>query len=424
MSRTIIIGLDGVPYELVKDLSGKGIMPNAGKIISNGIFQKIKSTAPEVSSVAWSSVITGANPAEHGIFGFTDIMPPEYKMCFPDFSNLKESPFWDRSDIRSTIINVPGTYPVRKMNGVHISGFVSIDLLKSVYPKSLVAKLNEFGYRLDVDSEIAHKSMDLFLEDLEESHKALVETYDYLWKESDWDVFMLVFTGTDRLMHFLFKAYADKNDKYHNNFIDHFKEVDDELGKILGKMKEDDVLLILSDHGFREAQQSIYINFILEEEGFLGFKGSEKTLGDIDSKTRAFALDPARIYINYKGKYRCGSVDEKDQGKVIKELIEVFKGKTIDGSKVIRNIYRKEEIYKGPLLDSAPDLILTANDGFDLKASMGSTVASGETIFTGCHTRDNAFLLAMGLDETAVSGVGDVEEVGKLIKLLTNKREA
>ncbi|MHC4585820.1 MAG: alkaline phosphatase family protein [Planctomycetota bacterium] len=393
-SKTVIIGLDGVPFDLLNDLAESGVMPNTASLIANGTFTKMQSSIPEVSSVAWSSIITGRNPAEHGIYGFMDLYPNSYKMRFPNYSDLKASPFWDQWQGTSVIINVPSTYPVRKMNGVHISGFVSIDLQKSVYPSSLIPKLKELNYRLDVDSQKAHQSMDDFLIDLDETLDARIETYQYIWDNEDWQIFMLIFTGTDRLMHFLWEAYEDKNHKYYETFLNHFRKIDEAIGEISGQLCEDDLLLILSDHGFERLDKEIYINFILQKEGFLKFSSTqERSLASIDYSTKAFALDPARIYINEKGKYPQGSVDKKDSQSVAKDLEALFASLEVDNNRAIRRVYRKEDIYSGPLLDEAPNLVLMGASHFDLKASVKATQASDKGIFSGKHVQDTAFLL-------------------------------
>jgi len=61
-TRTIIIGLDGVPSGMIKEFAETGVMPNVAQLIEQGIFKKLHSSIPEVSSVAWSSIITGQNP--------------------------------------------------------------------------------------------------------------------------------------------------------------------------------------------------------------------------------------------------------------------------------------------------------------------------------------------------------------------------
>jgi len=72
-AKTVIIGLDGVPFGMIQDFTETGVMPNIAGLISRGIFKKMHSSIPEVSYVAWSSIITGQNPRWHGIFGFRDI---------------------------------------------------------------------------------------------------------------------------------------------------------------------------------------------------------------------------------------------------------------------------------------------------------------------------------------------------------------
>ena len=401
--RTVIIGLDGVPYSLLKDLSGNGVMPNTQSIIENGLFRQMASTFPEISSVAWSSIITGKNPGEHGIFGFTDLIEGTYNLSFPNFGQLKAMPFWKRDNERSVIINVPSTFPASEMNGIHISGFVALDLERSTYPKTMVSRLRELDYRIDVDSSKAHQSMDLFLEDLDKTLKARKKLFNHLWDNEDWQNFMLVFTDTDRLMHFLWSAYEDKNSKYHGAFLDHFKQIDELLGKIIDNIEDSDSLIMLSDHGFERLDKDIYINYFLKREGFLKFQDTQDTHGlNIDYSTQAFALDPARIYINLEGKYPRGSVHQEDKDKVIAELERLFYSLEIDGKRIIKSVHKKEDVYHGAFIEQAPDLVLLANKGFNLKASIKAQKLSDNDIFTGKHTQDDAFLL---INKKCASGI-------------------
>lgn len=394
MKRTVIIGLDGVPFGLLKDLSEKGVMPNVKEIISKGTFKKMRSSVPDVSSVAWSSVITGANPAQHGIFGFTDLAEGSYRLTFPNFNNLKREPFWHRDKkSRHAIINVPSTYPAKELNGVLISGFVALDLERAVYPSSLTPVLKDMEYRVDVDSAKAHQSMDLFIKDLNRTNEARISLYRHLWDEA-WKTFMLVFTGTDRLMHFLWDACEDEDNVFHKEFNNYFRRIDEVIGEIAGKMNGEDDLIMLSDHGFERLKNDVYINCILKNNGFLKLK-DDKTVSftSIDYGTKAFALDPARIYINMKGRYPRGSVAVEEREKVLRDVEGLFKNFEIGNKRVIKHIYRKEEVYDGPYLDQAPDLVLIGNKGFNLKAAVNSEKVYSSGIFTGKHTEDNAFLL-------------------------------
>ncbi len=395
--RIVLIGLDGVPIDMLRALAGNGTMPHTAELLSRGVLRTMQSSIPEISSVAWSSLITGANPAKHGVFGFTDLFPGTYDLRFPNFSDLQVPPFWTELAGESVVMNVPATYPVRAMKGVHISGFVSIDFERSVHPRDLVPKLREMDYRLDVDSEKAHKSMDLFLADLDRTLAARVEAARYLWDSRDWQLFMLVFTGTDRLLHFLWDAYEDEGHRYHAAFLDHFRVVDQAVGEFAGSATDDDLVVMLSDHGFERLETEVYVNYLLEQEGFLTFrKGAGRDLKNVESSTKAFALDPARIYLNLKGRYPAGGVVRRDADRVLTDLRDLTRSLEIGGRKVIRDVYAKEEIYAGPLLDRAPDLVLVADHGFNLRGTPRAEQLHGRTIFTGKHTQDTAFLLVAG----------------------------
>ena len=405
--RTVVIGLDGVPFSLLNNLTRQGVMSHTGKVIARGKFQKMSSSIPEVSSVAWSSIITGENPGQHSIFGFTDLVPKTYQLRFPNFHDLQSQPFWMKNNLRSVLINIPATYPVKEINGIHISGFVSLELEKAVYPRALIPFLKEIDYRLDTNSTLAHKSLDLFVEDLDKTLNAQVALYRHLWNSQPWQLFFLVFTTTDRLMHFLWKTHRDEGNQYHQNFLNHFRKIDAVIGEISANLNPEDLLFIISDHGFEDINYHVNINHLLKKEGFLkitpptlpppqggrneegGKEGMDLPIGE---ETKAFALDPARIYLNHRGKYPKGSVSESECETLLKKLTDLFSGLEKDGEKVIRSVYRKEEIYRGPFVEQAPDLILVGASGFNLKANFKADQIYTRDIFTGKHSQDDAFL--------------------------------
>ncbi|MBW8001801.1 MAG: hypothetical protein FVQ80_07225 [Planctomycetes bacterium] len=401
--RTVIIGLDGVPFGMIKEFGENGVMPNTGELIKKSVFKKMNSSIPEVSSVAWSSMITGSNPARHGVYGFMDLQPESYKMTFPNFNSLKVPPFWEKWEGKSVIINVPSTYPVKQMNGAIISGFVSIEFEKSVYPQSLIPQLRDLDYRLDVDAGKAHSDIEGFLVDLDKTLEARIESYRFLWETQDWQNFMLVFTATDRLMHFLWDAYEQKDHKYHQFFLDHFSKIDKAIGEIADKLTDDDLLIMHSDHGFEKLDYDVFLNYLLMEEGLLQFEpGADASIANISSGTKAFVMDPARIYLNYKGKYPCGSVEPGQREELLSKLENIFSSLELNGKKVIRDVYRKEQIFAGPYLDDAPDLTLVGGEGFNLKANVKMQKLFDKGVFTGKHTQDTAFLLVKGLSDDSI----------------------
>ena len=396
-SRTIIIGLDGVPYGVIKNLTETGIMKNLAAIIKEGVFRQMTSSIPEISSIAWSSIITGKNPGEHGIYGFIDLHPGTYRMFFPNFSTLKVPPFWATDNGTSVIINVPSTYPAQELNGVLIAGFVALNLEKAVYPAELVPHLTDIGYQIDVDSGKAHQSMDLFLRDLDRTLKSRIEAYRYLWNTQEWHTFMLVFTGTDRLFHFLWNAYENTSHSYHEAVLDHFRQIDEVIGEIAARMNDHDHLLLLSDHGFEALNCEVNLNYCLKEHGFLTIQdGKEDNFSNIDHATKAFALDPSRIYVNLERKYPQGSVKHEDKERVMDDLISLFQSLEANGQPVVKAIHRGQEIYHGQYMNQAPDLVLLSNCGLNLRANIKAKQLIDKGIFTGKHSQEDAFLVVKG----------------------------
>jgi predicted AlkP superfamily phosphohydrolase/phosphomutase len=397
--RAVLIGLDGVPYTLVQGLARKGVAPNLAKLAGQGPshFKQMDASLPEISSVSWSSFMTGVNPGRHGIYGFMDLKPQTYQMYFPSYPHLKAPVLWDtlgQRGQRSVVVNLPGTYPARPHHGVLISGFVAIDLKKAVHPASLLPKLEGIRYRIDVDTSKAHDAEFLYA-DLDETLEAREKAFDLLWDEEEWDLFVAVITGTDRLQHFQWDAVSDEEHPNHTRAMAFYRKVDDVVGRILRKLGDSDALYVMSDHGFTGIEQEVILNRHLVEQGFLSWeKDPPGSYEDIRPESRAFAMDPSRIYIHRQGRYPKGSVAEADVPALREELKRLFLELEHDGRRVVREVYFPEQIYEGPELDRAPDLVLLSNYGYDLKGNIRKPDVFDRTHFMGMHTRDDAFLLS------------------------------
>lgn len=393
--RTVIIGIDGVPFHLIDTLSEEGVMPYMKTLKEEGTFKKMQSSIPEVSSVSWSSIITGKNPGEHNIYGFTEVLPGTYTLSFPHFGKLKSPPFWNREGT-FTVINVPSTYPASPLNGVLVSGFISPDLEKAVYPREYIDTLKKFDYRIDVDTKKAQKSTLLLFKELFEALESRMNICHYFWERINWDVFMLVFTGSDRLGHFLWHVYEDEPHEYHAKFLEFFTRVDSCIKEIDEQLHDRDSLIILSDHGMEGVVSNVNVNCYLEEKGFLKRgKDFRKGYNNILEGTRAFALDPGRIYINRKGVYPSGCVDAEEEEGLLQELAHTCESLQKDGKKVIKKTWHKDEIYHGRYTGRAPDLVLEADTGFNLKGGILPEHVFDTDMLSGKHNQD-AFLYVKG----------------------------
>lgn len=397
-TKAAFLGLDGTPYTLALDLMERGVMPNLKALLSEGTLRRMDTVMPEVSSVAWTTFMTGVNPGRHGIFGFMELKPG-YEMYFPNFSHMKARTLWDRlgeSGRSSVVINVPSTYPARPLKGAMTAGFVALDLKKATYPDSVYQYLSGMGYRIDVDTVKARQNVDFLVDDLKLTLARRREAILHFMDNEPWDLFLGVVTETDRLHHYLWDAYADPSHRLHGFFFDYYREIDSLVGEFADRLKDRHPgvpLLIMSDHGFGALEWQVNINFWLKENGYLKLsKEPAQSWEDIGPGTRAFALDPSRVYINLKGKYKRGEVGPEEYGQLCDELARGLMSIEVDGRKVLKAVYKKDEIYSGPCMENAPDLVLLSNPGFDLKGAISRDVLNEKGFLTGMHTQDDAML--------------------------------
>jgi predicted AlkP superfamily phosphohydrolase/phosphomutase len=404
--QACVVGLDGVPCTLLQTMMENGVMPRTREIVSRGVLRPMTVTLPEISSVSWSTFMTGKNPGAHGIFGFTDLRKGTYELRFPTFRDLGTETIWDlvgKHGGRSVVINQPSTYPAKEIPGVLISGFVSVDMDKSVQPKRHLAMLARHGYRVDIDTDKCRDNPDLLFSQLGallESRRAVV---DELWESETWTLMEIVITGTDRLHHFAWDAYEDASHPRHRDFLDYYAKVDAFIGHVydkFGRGETADNFFLLSDHGFCGTTKELYVNTVLEKNGFLSLdSASPASLTNITPNSRAFALDPARVYIHRRGRYPKGSVEEKEVARLKTEIAGLFESLTDEaGERIVRRVFDAAEVYSGPYTPEGPDLLLIPRNGYDMKGRLGAPAAVGDRRLQGMHTWDNAFFFSARKD--------------------------
>jgi len=405
-NKVAVIGLDGVPYDLIEDLVNAGKMPALAEILKEGSPEKMKSSIPPVSSVAWTTFMTGVNPGKHGIYGFIDLKDYSYDPYFPNFTDIKSPLLWDSiaAHGKKTIaINIPQTYPAKEINGILISGFVALDLQKAVYPPSFYPKLKKMDYRIDVDYQEAAEKKEEFFTDLFYTLKKRGEAIKYFLMKEQWDLFIGVFTGTDRLHHYFWNEYENPQERYHQKFIDYYTQLDTIIGDLVDSLPGHCHLMIMADHGFCALKQEFFPNTWLKEKGYLKLKKDPPdSFSDIHSDSKAFILDPGRVYINLKGRMPEGCVKVgREYDDLREELMQGFMGissPSEPSSPILERIFRKEELFSGPYLNKAPDLVLHGLSGYDIKGSMSKGYLFGKGRFTGMHTYSDAFLFLRGGD--------------------------
>jgi predicted AlkP superfamily phosphohydrolase/phosphomutase len=399
--KVLVIGLDGTPLSFLRKKVEEGKLPNFEKLFAKGSLIETKSVHPTVSCVAWSTFMTGKNPAKHNIFGFIDRKPGTYSLYIPNSSNMTSKTLWEfLSDKGRKVLTmgVPVTYPPRKVNGVLVAGFLAPKVSGATYPPSVADKLKQGEYELDIDPWRARENLDNLHPDLKRVFGARARNFMSFYKDDNYDFAIVHFMETDRLHHFMWEHMEKEDPKYGPQFMDIYKDIDEFIGRVDAEVGDEVSLFVMSDHGFCTLKKEIYINRFLEDKGYLVCKPDAKSLEDMDaSKTRVFCLDPGRIYINLKGREAAGIVTGDEYDSLREQVrLDLLDLKDEEGTKVVREVIKKEEIYDGPNFEYGPDLVVNPVDGYDPKGAFGKDNLSGKGPIVGMHTYDDAMLFARG----------------------------
>ncbi len=189
-----------------------------------------------------------------------------------------------------------------------------------------------------------------------------------------------VFDTPDRVQHMFYrylepdhpahKTNGNGFEQYSSTIEDLYVHMDSIVGKTLAHVDDKTVLFVLSDHGFKSFQRGINLNSWLEQEGYLtvkdGGEGSGYLQGIDWSKTRAYSFGLAGIYLNLNGRESQGIVEKHEADALIDEIAEKISG-LVDpdrGTIAVRNGYPKKQVYSGPYVDVAPDVVVGYNVGY------------------------------------------------------------
>lgn len=415
--KIFILALDGVPYNLLNRLMQDGILPNFTTLINENNFRQMESVFPTVSSVAWTSFMTGKNPAGHNIYGFIERNPDTMEVYVPTSINIKSRTIWEylsQKDKKIFTMNVPVTYPPKQINGIMISGFLCTDIRKGTHPENIAIQLQNAGYKIDVDTVKARNDLYGFMDELNYTYEKRVETLIRYYRQDNWDFFMTHIMATDRLHHFLWEFFEKGDPYWVDRFLEIYKKIDNLIGMILNEIPANCEFMMLSDHGFTTLKKEVFVNKWLYDQKYLKFTSSNPpdSLNDIHPQSLAYSLIPGRIYINLKGREKIGSVSPgMEYERLREELREKFL-EIIDedsGEKIVKEVLTREQAYspenglnynqfiekslksQSPFY-MAPDLILVNNDGYDFKGNLWMDKLTIKGPIVGTHTYNDAFL--------------------------------
>ena len=276
-TRVFIIGLDGGSWDVIKPLMHEGLLPNFRKLVDNGAWGILHSTFPPSTCPAWFTFSTGMKPSRIGIYHFQGMHEGSNRLRYSHYGNLEHTEFWDvlmREGMSCGIINHPMFYHRKRHHGYVIPGSIVPETENTTFPGELMEELHAAvgGYELDQTGLYFIDDETLLSGCLEVAHKRTAAMC-YLNATYPTDFFLGVYTILDRVSHrFLTRAFlreGAEREAAWNALEESCKEVDRGLGKLLSFLDEDDLLMVISDHGFKAKPWNIHINQFLIDRGYL-----------------------------------------------------------------------------------------------------------------------------------------------------------
>ncbi len=268
--KTVVLGLDGATFKLLKPFAEKGWMPNIARVLKEGVHGELESTMPAMTAPSWTTFATGKHPGKHGIFDF--MLPTDSlgNMKFANADDIRDKTVYEllhEAGYTPVLINLPVSYPPKLKDSITITSLLTQGD-KWIFPESLKDEFPELEkYRLTPDESLRLKERsEQYIEDLLVHMDEQLAAVKRIFTEKPWDFFFYLFSHTDWVSHLAYTALEENHDESAARV---FKKVDEYLGWFMDNIPKDANLVILSDHGFKSYKKIFYFNKWLEKEGYL-----------------------------------------------------------------------------------------------------------------------------------------------------------
>jgi predicted AlkP superfamily phosphohydrolase/phosphomutase len=453
--KTVIIGLDGATFDIIKPLASAGRLPVLSRLMKEGTSAPLRSTILPNSFPGWASCTTGTSEGMHGVFSPFIKNQSSYGVRAMSGRDIMTRPAWNiltEHGGRSIVINVPTTYPPEPINGLMVTGMLT------------PSRGSEFTYPASLKGELLAELPDYVIEPERipdkharaEEFRRAIEMHEravrFLMQKGEWDFLMVVFSVLDRAQHDYWADMDPAHPRHDPTTPREFREfipeiyqrLDSAVGRLIEQLAPDARVFVVSDHGFCSELFEVRVNELLASAGLLAFKSpaSRKSvarvrtfkqkvarrlspivtsgnvldrkveygsafLDEIDwARTRAFFAQDKGVWVNLAGREREGVVQESEFDNVIEEarsaLVQLVSPD--DGEPVFERVMRRDEAFRGAWSDRLPDLVMTPLRDeyvYNERPSYGDVIMPADST-TGTHSRDGIFIAwGRGVESTA-----------------------
>lgn len=267
--RVVIVGIDGANWEIISNLSKKREFNAIRKIINSGYHGTLISTFPYITPAAWTSMYTGVNPHRHGLIDFY-LIRRDGGYHYLNYKDSLYPGFWEylnQEKLKIILINLPMVTESFKINGIVIPGF---PVQKPIpYPRELTKIIEKHEYEVHIPG-FETRALDRLkvineATKLAEKRKNLATELIENW---EWNVFFVVFVASDLIQHVAINDYDALAKVY--------EPINEFLENVLSIIDKNDILIVLSDHGFTKIKKVFYTNNWLIDRGYLSYSTGKR----------------------------------------------------------------------------------------------------------------------------------------------------
>ncbi|HET9533378.1 MAG TPA: alkaline phosphatase family protein, partial [Blastocatellia bacterium] len=221
-----------------------------------------------------------------------------------------------------------------------------------------------------------------YLEQCEGVLKEREQMMHYELERLDRGFFFCLFDTPDRVQHMFWRFgeqdhpanRARSNGDLGHVIEEHYRACDQVVGRAMQYADDQTLFVTLSDHGMNSFQRGVHLNTWLHSNGLLSLRNGTRPgeeAGDffhsVDwNRTKAYAVGLGGIYLNLKGREQRGIVDQAE-AEAVKSAIADGLTELRDGALervAVRSVARREQVYSGPYVDEAPDLLVNFSEGY------------------------------------------------------------
>ena len=277
--KVAILGLDGADWEILDPLIQRGRVPNLAKLKARGAFGPMKSMDPMLSPILWTTAATGRPPEVHGVIDFLVRDPATGKPTPVSSRARKVKALWNilgEVGKTSAFVGWWATWPAEQIEGTMVSDRVAYstfaftpnlkDAAGATWPPDYFERIRPslVAEEKVTDAEL-RRFADATPEEFRRLAKIVAGARSYhaagldLLRAGQPDLFSVYYQGIDevghRFQHFMppkmAMVTAEEFRRYRNAVEEYYVYQDQLLGEVLARLDRDTVVMVMSDHGFR-----------------------------------------------------------------------------------------------------------------------------------------------------------------------------